>query len=174
MNAMLIIQRSMLSSFKVRCYQCSIAVAEAFMAQSSPDITAPGAAVTVRGLAPELKARLRIRAAHNARSMEAEARAILEAALNAPEEDATDLAAFARSLFAPLGGVELELPPRDPVREPPSLGEQGTAEGQPPAAEPAIPEPVPEEPVETRVRAGGAKVSGRQAAAPAGSGRRRR
>jgi len=164
MNAMLIIERSMLSSFKVRCYQCSIAVAEAFMAQSSPDITAPGAAVTVRGLAPELKARLRIRAAHNARSMEADA----------PEEDATDLAAFARSLFAPLGGVELELPPRDPVREPPSLGEQGTAEGQPPAAEPAIPEPVPEEPVETRVRAGGAKVSGRQAAAPAGSGRRRR
>ena len=41
----------------------------------------PGNAVTVRGLSPELKARLRVRAAHNARSMEAEARAILEAAL---------------------------------------------------------------------------------------------
>ena len=76
-------------------------------------------AITVRGLAPELKARLRVRAAHNARSMEAEARAILEAALAAPEEEATDLASFARDLFAPLGGViELELP----TREPPDFG----------------------------------------------------
>ncbi len=75
--------------------------------------------VTVRGLAPELKARLRIRAAHNARSMEAEARAILESALSLPEEDPTDLAAFARNLFTPLGGVELELPTRAPLREPP-------------------------------------------------------
>ncbi len=31
-------------------------------------------AITVRGLAPELKTRLHIRAAHNAHSMEAEAR----------------------------------------------------------------------------------------------------
>jgi plasmid stability protein len=36
-------------------------------------------AVTVRRLAPELKARLRMRAAPNARSMKAEARAIIEA-----------------------------------------------------------------------------------------------
>ena len=77
------------------------------------------AVVTVRGLAPELKARLRIRAAHNARSMEAEARAILESALSLPDEDPTDLAAFARNLFTPLGGVELELPTRAPLREPP-------------------------------------------------------
>ncbi len=70
-------------------------------------------AVTVRGLAPELKARLRVRAAHNARSMEAEARAILEATLAGPE-DATDLASFARGLFTPLGGVELELQAREP------------------------------------------------------------
>jgi antitoxin FitA len=91
----------------------------------SPTAAAPSprGAVTIRGLAPELKARLRVRAAHNARSMEAEARAILEAALlAAPEEDATDLAAFARALFAPLGGVELELPPRGPARDPPDLG----------------------------------------------------
>lgn len=78
-------------------------------------------AVTVRGLAPELKARLRVLAAHNARSMEAEARAILEAALGAPEEEAVDLAAFARGLFAPLGGVELELPAREPARDPPDF-----------------------------------------------------
>lgn len=88
----------------------------------SSSAAAPGGAVTVRGLAPELKARLRVRAAHNARSMEAEARAILEAALAAPEDDSTDLAAFARSLFAPLGGAELDLPPRELARDPPNLG----------------------------------------------------
>lgn len=87
-----------------------------------------GTAVTVRGLAPEMKARLRIRAAHNARSMDAEARAILEAALAAPEEDQTDLAAFARALFTPLGGMELELPERELSRDPPSFGEgEGTS-----------------------------------------------
>jgi len=98
--------------------------------------TAPrsGAAVTVRGLAPELKARLRIRAARNARSMEAEVRAILEAALAVPTEDQTDLGAFARLLFAPLGGVDLELPPRDPARDPPDFGT-----GQGGAAEPLRP-----------------------------------
>ncbi len=84
-----------------------------------------GAAVTIRGLAPELKSKLRIRAAHNDRSMEAEARAILEAALSAPDEDATDFGAFARGLFAPLGGVELELPARGPAREPPKHGQSG-------------------------------------------------
>lgn len=88
-------------------------------------------AVTVRGLAPELKARLRVRAAHHGRSMEAEARAILEAALAAPEEDPTDLATFARSLFAPLGGAELELPPREPARHPPDLGAGMAEEDQP-------------------------------------------
>ncbi len=101
---------------------------------------AGAAAVTVRGLAPELKIRLRIRAAHNARSMEAEARAILEAALAAPEEDLTDLASFARGLFAPLGGIELELPSREPAREPPTFedGQELTAGPAPsPPAKPA-------------------------------------
>ena len=89
--------------------------------------------VTVRGLAPALKTRLRVRAAHNGRSMEAEARAILEAALANPEEEATDLASFARGLFAPLGGVELELPTREPAREPPDFG-AGQAEAPQTAA----------------------------------------
>ncbi len=99
-----------------------------------------GGAITIRGLAPELKARLRIRAAHSARSMEAEARAILEAALSAPAEDATDLAAFARGLFAPIGGVELELPSREPARDPP-----GFDDGQDSAAIPAALAPNPAE-----------------------------
>jgi plasmid stability protein len=78
-------------------------------------------AVTIRGLAPGLKARLRVRAAHNDRSMEAEARAILEAALAVPEDE-VDLATFARALFAPLGGMELELPSREIARDPPEFG----------------------------------------------------
>jgi plasmid stability protein len=94
------------------------------MSEPHPSAPSPLGAVTIRGLSPDLKARLRIRAAHNARSMEAEARAILEAALAAPEEDPTDLAAFARGLFAPLGGVGLELPPREPARDPPDFGDE--------------------------------------------------
>lgn len=104
----------------------------------------PGNAVTVRGLSPELKARLRVRAAHNARSMEAEARSILEAALSAPDDESTDLGAFARGLFAPLGGVDLDLPSRSPPRQPPRLDEmeetaaetiEAPAESAPVAAE---------------------------------------
>ena len=139
------------------------------MVEFPTDVAPAGAAVTVRGLAPELKARLRVRAAHNARSMEAEARAILEAALSAPEEDPTDLAAFARGLFAPLGGVELELPLREPARDPPDLGVQEPTPVQPPAAEPALPEPAPVEPAE----GGGRAKASRRKAAPAGAERRR-
>ena len=92
-------------------------------ADSSLTVTSGrGTAITIRGLSPELKARLRVRAAHNARSMEAEARLILEAALAEPEEGTMDIVSFARSLFAPLGGVDLELPPREVARDPPDLG----------------------------------------------------
>jgi len=127
-----------------------------------------GAAVTIRGLAPELKSKLRIRAAHNARSMEAEARAILEAALSAPDEDATDLGAFARGLFAPLGGVELELPARGPAREPPTLdSQQEYAVGvSPAAAERAGASDVLSEqehpPVTVKARPAASKPTGRQ------------
>jgi plasmid stability protein len=118
--------------------RCSVAITAAYLMVEAPvpdrvqtAASPPGAAVTVRGLAPDLKARLRIRAAHNARSMEAEARAILEAALATPEADQTDLATFARSLFAPLGGVELELPVREPARDPPGFGQAAEAEPAP-------------------------------------------
>ena len=81
--------------------------------------TIPTGAVTVRGLRPELKSRLRLRAATNQRSMEAEVRAILEAVLAVPQQREVDLGTFAASLFSPLGGVELELPQREPLSEPP-------------------------------------------------------
>ena len=82
--------------------------------------TAHSASLNIRQLDPALKEQLRIRAAHNGRSMEAEARTILKAALmsNRPASGEA-LAASIRRRFAPLGGVELELPSREPGREPP-------------------------------------------------------
>ena len=73
----------------------------------------------MRNLDDGLKRRLRIRAAENGRSMEQEARDILRAALDEDSPTGKDLASAIRARFAPLGGVELELPPREPMREPP-------------------------------------------------------
>ena len=80
------------------------------------------ASITIRNLDRALKERLRVRAAQHGRSMEAEARRILETAL-APQDGppARHLYDRVRSRFAPLGGVDLELPPREPVREPPEF-----------------------------------------------------
>ena len=98
-------------------------------------------ALTVRGLTPDLKVRLRLRAARNDRSMEAEARAILQSALAQPDEDATDLATFARGLFIPLGGVDLVLPAREPMREPLSLSDDALPVAGQPAKAPRSPAP---------------------------------
>ena len=51
--------------------------------------------------------------------MEAEARMILETALQGSRAPGRNLAERIRARFAPLGGVELDLPPREPAREPP-------------------------------------------------------
>ena len=75
------------------------------------------ASITVRNLDDGLKRRLRIRAAENGRSMEEEARAILRTALYHQQPEQENLASAIRARFAPLGGVELEIPPRDPMRE---------------------------------------------------------
>ena len=77
------------------------------------------ATLTIRNLDEETKARLRVRAARHGRSMEAEARTLLAAAVRAPAPRPTDLAASIRRRFEPLGGVELDPPPRDAGREPP-------------------------------------------------------
>ena len=78
------------------------------------------ASITVRNLDEGVKKRLRVRAADNGRSMEEEVRLILREAVE-PETGKENLAATIRALFAPLGGVELELPPRGPMREPPKF-----------------------------------------------------
>lgn len=76
------------------------------------------ASLTIRNLDKRLMASLRVRAAGHRRSMEEEALEILRAALAEPEPP-EDLAAAIRRRFAPLAGVELELPRREPIREPP-------------------------------------------------------
>ena len=79
------------------------------------------ASITIRNLPPGLKERLRVRAAEHGRSMEAEARTILENALQASRASGRNLTDRIRARFAPLGGVELDLPRREPAREPPGF-----------------------------------------------------
>ncbi len=74
------------------------------------------ASITVRNLEDGLKHRLRIRAAENGRSMEEEARYILRIALYHRHPEQENLASAIRARFAPLGGVELDIPPRSPMR----------------------------------------------------------
>ena len=74
------------------------------------------ASITIRRLDEQTKARLRVRAAHHQRSMEDEARNILRAALARETATPRNLAEAIRRRFEPLGGVELVLPARDPMR----------------------------------------------------------
>lgn len=78
------------------------------------------ASITIRNLDDEVKRRLRVRAAENGRSMEEEARRILRVAVGC-KSGPRDLPTIIRSYFGPTNGVDLELPPREPVREPPSF-----------------------------------------------------
>ena len=77
------------------------------------------ATLTIRNLDAALKERLRVRAAQHGHSMEAEVRDILQDTLNQPERPAVNLYQRIRSRFAPLGGIDLELPPRELAGEPP-------------------------------------------------------
>jgi plasmid stability protein len=80
------------------------------------------ASITIRKLDEQTKSRLRVRAAHHNRSMEDEARMILRAVLAEEPARLPNLADAIRRRFRPLGGVELELPAREPIREPPKPG----------------------------------------------------
>lgn len=79
--------------------------------------------ITVRNLDDRTKALLRIRAAHRGHSMEEEAREILRSALSAADGVEQDLATCVHRRFRAIGGVELDLAPREPMREPPALAE---------------------------------------------------
>jgi plasmid stability protein len=79
------------------------------------------ATLTIRKLDEKLKARLRVRAAHHGRSMEEEAREILRSTLGDVLPRRADLAESIRKRFAAFGGVDVELPKRDPMRHPPDF-----------------------------------------------------
>ena len=81
------------------------------------------ATLTIRQLDEKTKMRLRIRAAHHGRSMEEEAREILRSALRNSAPAKRNLTEAIRRRFAPLGGIELELPPRDAIRRAPEFDE---------------------------------------------------
>ena len=80
------------------------------------------ASITIRNLDEQTKERLRVRAAHRRRSMEDEARNILRAALVDEAATAQNLAEVIRRRFRPLGGIELRVAVREPMREPPTPG----------------------------------------------------
>jgi len=79
------------------------------------------ASMTIRNLGDKLKARLRVRAAQHGRSMEEEARDILQSALAVEPTRNRSLVAAIRARIEPLGGVELEIEAREPMREPVKL-----------------------------------------------------
>jgi antitoxin FitA len=76
------------------------------------------ASITIRRLPEATKRRLRLRAARNGRSMEQEARELIESALAKDEVKPKNLGEAIREIFAPLGGVDLKIPPRGPIRDP--------------------------------------------------------
>jgi plasmid stability protein len=80
--------------------------------------------ITIPDVDDALKARLAARAARRGKSLESEARDILREALGEEERGAraSDLYAAIRGVIEPLGGVELDIPPREPIREPPQFG----------------------------------------------------
>lgn len=80
------------------------------------------ASMTIRNIDDQLKTRLRMRAASHGRSMEDEARDILRAALSTEKRPSRNLAATIRARISQTGGVKLDLPPREPIREPVDFG----------------------------------------------------
>ncbi|WP_421994203.1 FitA-like ribbon-helix-helix domain-containing protein [Reyranella sp.] len=80
------------------------------------------ASITIRDLDESVKRKLRVRAAQHGRSMEEEARTILRAALAETPRKPENLAVAIRRRFEPLGGLELDIPPREPIRKPPRFG----------------------------------------------------
>ena len=79
------------------------------------------ASITIRNLDEGIKAKLRIQAAQHGLSMEQEAREILRASLDRPTNSQGTFLQRIRSHFVGLDVDELEIPPREPMRDPPDF-----------------------------------------------------
>jgi plasmid stability protein len=80
------------------------------------------ASLLIRDLDDDVKERLRVRAANHGRSMEAEARLIIASAV-AAQRPVGRLGSYIHAQFAQLGGIELEIAPRNDPPRVPELGE---------------------------------------------------
>jgi antitoxin FitA len=85
-------------------------------------MTARNSTLTVRNLDEAVKGRLRVRAAENGRSMEAEVRAILHDTLLGRGASAERLGSRINERFAGLRGDALDLPPRGELPRAADLG----------------------------------------------------
>lgn len=74
--------------------------------------------MTIRSLGENVKRKLRLRAAMNNRSLEAEVRSILADAVNAGAPGPENLADAIAAIVDPIGGIEFELPSRRSHRGP--------------------------------------------------------
>lgn len=80
------------------------------------------ATMTIRNIDDQLKTRLRVQAAMHGRSMEEEARDILRAALSVEPVRSASLVSAIRARVEPFGGIDLDLPEREAIRDPQALG----------------------------------------------------
>ena len=78
--------------------------------------------VTIRGIEEGLKQRLRLRAAQHGRSIEEELLVILKTALSVDPPERLNLVDAIRRHIKPIGGVELNLQARQPIRRPSKFG----------------------------------------------------
>ena len=81
------------------------------------------ASMTIRNLDDSLKKRLRVRAAEHGKSMEEEARGILRVALSQEAAEPPSLSSQIHERFAKVGGVDLRIAEREPLRQPPDRGQ---------------------------------------------------
>lgn len=79
--------------------------------------------LTLEAIDETLTARLRLSAARHKRSLEEEALAILHKALAVESDSGQSLVASIRTKVEPFGGVELDIPPREAIRQPPTFDE---------------------------------------------------
>jgi antitoxin FitA len=80
------------------------------------------ATLTIRNLDDTIKTGLRLRAANHGCSMEEEARQILKLAIQSPVAE-SGLGSRIHGRFAVIGGVDLPLPERTGIRQPPNFNE---------------------------------------------------